>query len=267
MDEKELRTSTKTRILIGVIAVVMLGSIIAGYAAIVLGRSSANSATGENTISAEKKAQYEQEYNKSKEAFEAASQADFEKFVPYKSEVVAFNETTANTADLATEDLVVGEGRELTEGDTDYLAYYVGWCPDESVFDSTFDDAKNPTKFARILNVADAGGMIEGWERGVVGMKLGGIREITIPGELAYKDSREICGGTYKPLKFLVMAVANEEPLKTATADYELALNKYTYAQAGYDYDELVMQMIQSQATGETGETGETQSETTEPSE
>ena len=68
-------------------------------------------------------------------------------------------------------------------------------------------------------------------------MKLGGIREITVPGELAYGDQMEICGGYNKPLKFLVLAVANEDPLKTASEEMEQAFMKLRYAQNGIDYD------------------------------
>ena len=39
MDEKELKTSTKQRVIIGAIAIIMLGSMIAGYAAIVINGS------------------------------------------------------------------------------------------------------------------------------------------------------------------------------------------------------------------------------------
>ena len=68
-------------------------------------------------------------------------------------------------------------------------------------------------------------------------MKIGGIREITIPGELAYKDQMEICGGYNKPLKFLVMAVANEDPLKSLSDELDLAYLKMQYAHYGIDYD------------------------------
>lgn len=237
MEEKELKTSLKQRIFIAAIAIIMVGSIIASYAAIVLGNSD-NSSSNNQTISAEKIAQYKQEYEDKQSEFKTVTQFDFEKFVPFKSEVVAYNEATANAGEVTTEDLVVGEGRELTEGDKDYLAYYIGWCADESIFDSSLDSTTNPTAFKQALDAS--AGLIEGWEQGVVGMKLGGIREITIPGEMAYKDSMEICGGTYKPLKFVVMAVANEDPLKTLNAELSLALMKLQYANYGIDYEELL---------------------------
>ena len=108
----------------------------------------------------------------------------------------------------------------------------------EPLFDSTFDNASSPTGFDKVLDAS--AGMIEGWNVGVVGMRLGGVREITIPGELAYGDSMEICGGTNKPLKFLVMAVANEDPLKSIANEYETAYMRMQYAQYGLDYDEVV---------------------------
>ena len=57
-------------------------------------------------------------------------------------------------------------------------------------------------------------------------MKIGGVREITIPGSLAYGDSTEICGGTNSPLKFIVMAIEKSQAL----AELETKLNQITSA-------------------------------------
>ena len=94
---------------------------------------------------------------------------------------------------------------------------------------------KPQTAFSKILDASL--GMIEGWNVGVEGMRLGGIREITIPGELAYGEQMEICGGYSKPLKFLVMAVAKEDPMKTLAEELDLAYMKLQYAYYGIDYD------------------------------
>lgn len=237
MEEKELKTSLTQRIIIAVIAIVMVGSIIASYAAIVINGNKSSSGTTTSGVSEEKIAQYSEEYTTKLAAFEKASASDFEKFLPYKSEVKAYNETSANANGVQTRDLLKGTGRKLTEDDTDYLAYYVGWCADETVFDSSFDSATNPTAFAKALDASL--GMIEGWNVGVIGMRLGGVREVTVPGELAYGSSMEICGGYDKPLKFLVMAVANEEPLKTAAAELDMVYLKLQYAYYGIDYEEV----------------------------
>ena len=126
----------------------------------------------------------------------------------------------------------------MTADDSDYLAYYVGWCADESIFDSSFNDNDNPTAFKGILDASL--GMIEGWSLGVDGMKIGGIRRITIPGELAYGESMEICGGYNKPLRFLVMTVENEGKMKTLASELDEASMRYQYAQYGIDYDEMM---------------------------
>ncbi len=215
MEEKELKTSTRQRVVIIIIAVLMLGSIIASYVAIILNGSKnmkSDTVTDTTEISEEKIAQYEEAYLKKEAELKEATKDDFDEFINFKSEIVAYNEASANEGGIKIKDLKVGSGRELTDGDTDYLAYYVGWCADESVFDSSFDDNDNPTAFTKILDASL--GVIEGWNMGIEGMKLDGIRMITIPGELAYGDSMEICGGYNKPLRFLVMTKANEGSLK-----------------------------------------------------
>lgn len=241
MEEKELKTSVGQRVVIIAIAVIMLGSIIASYAAIVANGGKAPTDTGEQTsLSDEKIAEYQKAYNEKLADFQKVTKNDYDKFIQYRSEVKAYNETTANSDGLKYRDLKVGNGRELKEGDTDYLSYYIGWCADEKIFDSSLDDVENPTGFSKALNASL--GMIEGWNQGVIGMRLGGVRKITIPGELAYKDQMEICGGYNKPLKFIVMAVANEGDLAKTAEALDTAFMKLQYANYGIDYDAMMNQ-------------------------
>lgn len=233
MEEKELKTSTKQRIFIGLIAVVMLGSVIAGYVAIVL---SGNNSSSENEIDQAKIERYSVEYNTKLAEFHETAASDFATFKEYMGEVRTYDEDAANEGGVKSRDLLEGTGKTLEEGDTNYLAYYVGFCADGSVFDSSLDNTSEPTAFNKALDASL--GMIEGWNAGVVGMKLGGVRKITIPGELAYGDKMEICGGFNKPLRFLVMAVANEDPLKTVASEVDKAYMKLQYAYYGIDYDE-----------------------------
>ena len=234
MEEKELKTSPKQRIFIGIIAVAMLGSMIAGYAVMILGNSNNNNNSSQG-ISEEKKIQYEEAYNTTLSKFREASKADFKKFIQFKNRITAYNETTANDKGVQIKDIIVGDGKKLEEGDSNYLAYYVGWCADESIFDSSFNDNENPTSFDKILSASL--GMIEGWTTGVVGMRLNGIREITVPGSLAYKDQMEICGGYNKPLKFMIMAKRSDGSLKTLADQLDADYMRYMYAQYGIDYE------------------------------
>ena len=239
MEEKELKTSPKQRIFIAAIAVVMLGSIIASYIAIIINSNKSGSASdGESQVDEAKIAQYEEAYNQVEAELTKVAQDDYDTFIQYKGEVKAYNEASANENGVQVRDLLNGDGKKLTQEDTDYLAYYIGWCADESIFDSTLNDAKNPTGFSKVLD--PSAGMIEGWKMGIDDMRLGGVREITIPGDLAYGDSMEICGGKNKPLKFLVMAVANEDPLKSIADEYDTAYMRLQYAYYGIDYDAMM---------------------------
>ena len=244
MEEKELKTSVGQRVAIAIIAFFMLGSIIASYAAILVSNSKSDSSENK-TLSSDRMAYYQNNYTEKLAKFREVSKQDFEVFKPYIPEIKAYNETTANESGVQSRDILKGSGRTIGEKDGDYLAYYVGWCADETIFDSSFDSDTSPTAFVRALNVSV--GMIEGWYSGVQGMKLGGIREITIPGELAYADQTEICGGYNKPLKFLVMPVAAEDPLKTASTDVDTAYMMLQYANYGIDYEKEAA----AQATGQ----------------
>ena len=75
-------------------------------------------------------------------------------------------------------DLKVGDGDEVTRG-AEVVMDYVGWLKSNgTVFDSSF---KRSETFRSPL-----GGLIAGWQDGVPGMKVGGIRKLVIPAELAY---------------------------------------------------------------------------------
>lgn len=237
MEEKDLKTSVGQRIAILAVAVIMLGSIIAGYAAIVINGNKGSSAASDGSISDAKLAQYEADYDKKLAEFQELTASDYKKFIAYRDQIKEYNEASANTSGVATKDLLQGDGKELTDGDYNYLAYYVGWCADGTIFDSSLDNPTEPTAFTKALSAS--AGMIEGWNAGVVGMKLGGVRVLTVPGELAYADQMEICGGYNKPLRFMVMPVENSGKLKTLSAELDEAYLKVQYGYYGLDYESL----------------------------
>jgi hypothetical protein len=69
--------------------------------------------------------------------------------------------------------------------------------------------------------------MLEGWNLGIVGMKLGGVREITIPSELAYKDEESDVIPANSPLKFIVMLISSIEEIEPSDELYELYYKIY----------------------------------------
>jgi FKBP-type peptidyl-prolyl cis-trans isomerase FkpA len=84
-------------------------------------------------------------------------------------------------ADLTIEDHTVGTGAEARPGGT-VTVHYVGTLDDGSKFDSSRDRGK---AFSFPLG---RGQVIEGWDQGVAGMRVGGVRRLVIPAELGYGD-------------------------------------------------------------------------------
>lgn len=81
--------------------------------------------------------------------------------------------------ELKSEDLVVGSGAEAVSG-KEVTVHYTGTLTDGKKFDSSVD-RKEPFTFT-----LGAGDVIQGWDQGVAGMKVGGKRKLTIPPSLAY---------------------------------------------------------------------------------
>lgn len=78
-------------------------------------------------------------------------------------------------------ELAPGTGAEAKVGDT-VSVHYTGSLPDGTVFDSSVPRGE-PFTFP-----LGAGQVIQGWDQGVPGMKIGGKRKLTIPPELAYGE-------------------------------------------------------------------------------
>lgn len=103
-------------------------------------------------------------------------------------EVQNMNESVT---ELKIEDIKVGSGEEAVTGKR-VSVNYLGTLTDGTKFDSSYDRG---TPFSFNLG---AGEVIKGWDQGVVGMKIGGKRKLTIPSSLAYGDQGipgEIPGG------------------------------------------------------------------------
>jgi peptidylprolyl isomerase len=224
IQQSELKTPLKTRIIIGIIAAAMIISTAALYVGMVLGN---NNPTSSQTLSASEEVELQalmDEYQTQLgEQAQELSGKYFADFAQFKSRVKAFN--AAAITEIKTTDLKTGDGAELAEGDINYSAYYIGWCADESIFDSSLDNPQNPTALNNPLDGSND--LIEGWKRGLVGMHLGGIREVEIPGELAYGATREICGGTNSPLKFIIMPIEPATQIPVSDRLWDLYQRKY----------------------------------------
>lgn len=231
MDEKQLKTSTWQRVVIVIVAILLLGSTVLAYMFIVMGSGSGRQNNDEEI------ARLEAEYTAKGQAYEEAAKPLSEKYFSemqsYTSRVKSYNAATANNEKLKTEDLKVGTGRQLAEGDTDYFAYYIGWCPDGTILDSSFDYAEDDTEkdtpigLKAPLDISNMS-LIEGWNQGVIGMKLGGVRQVNIPGELAYGETSEKCGMTNAPLRYAIMAFTDDNLKQKSTELTEAYLNLYT---------------------------------------
>ncbi|MDA0563769.1 FKBP-type peptidyl-prolyl cis-trans isomerase [Streptomonospora sp. S1-112] len=102
-------------------------------------------------------------------------------------------------ADLAVSDLTIGEGPQAGFGAT-VDVHYVGVAHSTGKeFDASWERGE-PLSFT-------LGGrqVIEGWEQGVLGMRVGGRRQLVIPPHLAYGDRG--AGGVIKPGETLVFVV------------------------------------------------------------
>ena len=99
---------------------------------------------------------------------------------------------------LIIEDVKIGTGAEAVKGAL-ISVHYVGTLMDGTKFDSSRDRGE-PFQFP-----LGQGMVIQGWEQGFEGMKIGGVRKLTIPSELGY--GAQGAGGVIPPnatLKFEV---------------------------------------------------------------
>jgi FKBP-type peptidyl-prolyl cis-trans isomerase len=99
---------------------------------------------------------------------------------------------------LVIDELTPGTGTEAAAGDS-VEVHYTGWLTNGTKFDSS-KDRRQPFTFK-----LGQGMVIKGWDEGVKGMKVGGVRKLTIPADMAY-GSRG-AGGRIPPNAVLVFEV------------------------------------------------------------
>jgi FKBP-type peptidyl-prolyl cis-trans isomerase FkpA len=111
--------------------------------------------------------------------------------------------TITTDSGLQYEDTTVGEGAEAKAGQH-VTVHYTGWLRnDDGSTGAKFDSSKDrndPFQFS-----LGAGQVIRGWDEGVQGMKIGGLRRLTIPAALGY--GARGAGGVIPPNATLIFDV------------------------------------------------------------
>jgi FKBP-type peptidyl-prolyl cis-trans isomerase len=162
-----MATKKSQRVFIWVIAIVMAVGTLGAYFAVIL----ENNNSGTDAANQQKLL----------EQYTAQTKANNLPLTGYAAEKFTANDVTV----FKTEDLVTGDGVEATKDSNVTLSYF-GWTPDGSIFDSS--NKKDGSGKAFTFKPS-AGGAIEGWIQGIPGMKVGGVRKLTIPAALAYGAS------------------------------------------------------------------------------
>ena len=107
-------------------------------------------------------------------------------------------EEIMEVTELQIVDTTVGEGKEAILGKV-VSVHYTGTLTDGTKFDSSVD-RETPFQFT-----LGAGQVIQGWDQGVIGMKVGGKRTLTIPSDLAYGPTGR--PGTIPPSATLIFDI------------------------------------------------------------
>lgn len=105
---------------------------------------------------------------------------------------------TTTASGLQIEELTVGTGATAEAGQN-VTVHYTGWLTNGTKFDSSKDRGL-PFGFS-----LGAGMVIKGWDEGVAGMKVGGVRKLTIPPAMGY--GARGAGGVIPPNAVLVFEV------------------------------------------------------------
>lgn len=197
-----MATKKSQRIGIWVIAITMMVGTVGGFLVMALApQNQKDDQARLDTLQKEFQTEYREYEDKTASHL---SKKYYDTFKQYSSRVASFS--ADDVTKLKKNDIKKGDGDTLTSQST-FQAYYIGWTPDGKIFDSSLND----TSLKIPLNVTP-GQVIEGWTEGVDGMKVGGVRELTIPSDKAYGEKghgSEIPANT--PLKFVIMTIPPED--------------------------------------------------------
>lgn len=200
-----MATPKKQRIGIWIIAIVMVIGTIGSFVVIILANENQKVDQANMEELQTKYQQMVDEYQSKVQAqSDELSKKHYAEFSKYQDVPAEYDKSVVK--ELEKNDLKVGDGEDVKIGEG-FVAYYIGWNPDGKVFDSSIDGDKLKTPIG-------IDGTIEGWRKGIEGMKVGGVRELTIPSDMAYGEqgaSEDIPPNT--PLKFVLMIIPTPEKI------------------------------------------------------
>lgn len=161
---------------------------------------------------------------------------------PTPQEVTQSDLTTTDSG-LQYYDITVGEGDTAAEGMLVSNSFTLWYQADEPVYVGA-SGSTAPISFE--VGLGDT--VFPGWEEGVVGMKVGGVRQVVIPPDLGFGD---VGGGSIPPNSILILEIELlevREPVKMTEVDEA----DYTVTESGLKYYDLV------EGEGETPQQGQT---------
>ena len=200
-------TPTSHRIAIWLIAIIMVGGTFAGMIFMVI--ASRNPDLSPEQIARQREQEeYERwleseefrEFQEEQRRLQEEHMASLRGLEGFEQYVVEFD--PESITELRIETLREGSGATVASG-ANLTVNYTGWTPDGRIFDSTriVDQEVEAVSF-------NLEGLIEGWSRGLVGTRAGGVYLLSIPSHLAYGEtgSGDIIPPN-TPLRFLVHIV------------------------------------------------------------
>lgn len=179
-------TTRTQRVMIWIIAAMMVIGSVGFYFLIIL----------QNNQAADQRAELQQ---KLQQRLEEAKKQQAEKAAQAKPlpGYTAESFKAASVDQLVVKDLKEGDGKTVPEGAT-ITVNYMGWLPSGELFDSSVGpNGAEPVTFS-------LDGVIEGWQKGIPGMKVGGVRKLVIPAGMAYGEQGSIGIPPGTPLAFIV---------------------------------------------------------------
>ena len=221
-----MATAKSQRIGIWIIALVLLAGTLGSFLVLVLApKNQATEQARIEKLESEYQIVYD-EYQAKVDAINDKIDAElssqyFEEFHQQTSRTAAFD--AGSVTSLTTEDLKIGDG-DVAADDSTYSVYYFGWNPSGKMFDSSFNEDQTAlgspldrqSTGTWVFPGGSTGGVIDGWTEGILGMKVGGIRELTLPADKAYSEQgsgEDIPANT--PLKFVIMLIPTPDRSET----------------------------------------------------